>query len=35
MPTFDIEFTNFRYPKALPNEKANFRFVVDLRLRED
>ena len=31
MPLFELVLTEFLFPKALPNDKANFRFIVDLR----
>ncbi len=31
MKTIEITLTDFRFPRCLPDGKANFRFVVDLR----
>ena len=31
MPLFELVLTEFLFPKALPDDKANFRFIVDLR----
>ena len=31
MPTYDLKLADVRFPAGLPNSKANFRFVVDLR----
>ena len=31
MSSFELTLTKFLFPKNLPNGKANFRFVVDLR----
>ncbi len=31
MQMFELELTKFEFPQDLPNQKANFRFVVDLR----
>ena len=31
MSVFKIDLAGFEFPKDLPNDKANFRFVVDLR----
>ena len=35
MPLFELKLTQFLFPKELPNKKANFRFVVDLRFIDD
>ena len=35
MPLFELTFTGFQFPDKLPNDKANFRFVVDLRFSDD
>ena len=35
MPQFEFTLKGFRFPTKLPNNKANFRFVVDLRLIGD
>ena len=32
---FEIELTEFSFPKELKNEHANFRFLVDLRFIDD
>lgn len=32
MPLFELKLTQFLFPNNLSNNKANFRFVVDLRL---
>ena len=31
MPLFKLVLTKFLFPKNLPDDKANFRFIVDLR----
>lgn len=31
MPLYEFTLTDFLFPADLPNDKANFRFVVDLR----
>lgn len=31
MPLFELNLTGFRFPEDLPNDRANFRFVADLR----
>ena len=31
MPLFKLVLTEFLFPKNLPDDKANFRFIVDLR----
>lgn len=31
MPLFELNLTGFRFPDDLPNDRANFRFVADLR----
>lgn len=31
MPTYEINLKSFIFPANLPDEKANFRFIVDLR----
>ena len=31
MPLFELTLKKFLFPKDLPNDKANFRFIVDLR----
>ena len=35
MPLFEFTLTGFKFPKNLDNDKANFRFVVDLRFIND
>ena len=35
MPLFKFTLKEFRFPKKLSNNKANFRFVVDLRFIND
>ena len=35
MPIFELTLTGFHFPKELPNNRANFRFVVDLRFIDD
>ncbi len=35
MPLFELTLTQFLFPEDLPNKKANFRFVVDLRFIDD
>lgn len=35
MPVFQISLTGFHFPRELPNNQANFRFVVDLRYVDD
>ena len=32
MPFFEFTLTEFKFPKKLPNDKANFRLIADLRL---
>ena len=34
MPLFELTLTGFQFPRKLPNDKANFRFVVDLRFTD-
>ena len=31
MTNFQLDLTGFEFPEKLPNNKANFRFIVDLR----
>ena len=31
LPLYEFTLTDFLFPADLPNNKANFRFVVDLR----
>ena len=35
MSVFELTLTQFIFPTGLPNDKANFRFVVDLRFTND
>ena len=35
MSNFELTLTQFLFPEDLPNKKANFRFVVDLRFTND
>ena len=35
MPFFEFTLAEFTFPAKLPNDKANFRFVVDLRFIDD
>ena len=35
MSVFELKLTKFLFPKELSNNRANFRFVVDLRLIND
>ena len=35
MSVYEITLTGFKFPKNLDNDKANFRFVVDLRFVND
>lgn len=35
MPLFELTLQQFQFPRDLPNDKANFRFVVDLRYIDD
>ena len=35
MPLFELTLTEFLFPEDLPNGKANFRFIVDLRFIND
>ena len=35
MPVFQIDLAGFQFPAELPNDKANFRFVVDLRFTDE
>ena len=35
MSRFELTLTQFTFPKDLPNNRANFRFVVDLRFIDD
>lgn len=35
MAIFELTLTGFQFPKELPNNRANFRFVVDLRFIND
>ena len=35
MPLFELKLTQFLFPKDLPNKKANFRFVVELRFTKE
>jgi hypothetical protein len=35
MSVFQIDLTGFEFPRELPNRKANFRFVVDLRFTNE
>ena len=35
MAHFEIRFTEFEFPAELPNNRANFRFVVDVRFVDE
>ncbi len=35
MTNFQLDLTGFEFPEKLPNNKANFRFIVDLRFRDE
>lgn len=35
MTKFKLDLTGFEFPKELPNNKANFRFIVDLRFFDE